>query len=105
FLSPLINRREDRYGGSAEARARLLLEVVEVVRGNWPGGAPLLVRLPAGDGAEGGATVAEMVDVATRCAERGADLIDISGGSPLFRGDPAPEQSMLAFALALNEDP
>jgi 2,4-dienoyl-CoA reductase-like NADH-dependent reductase (Old Yellow Enzyme family) len=32
FLSPLFNRRRDGYGGSVEARARLLLEVVDRVR-------------------------------------------------------------------------
>ena len=35
FLSPEINRREDRYGGSIENRARLTLEVVEAVAGVW----------------------------------------------------------------------
>jgi 2,4-dienoyl-CoA reductase-like NADH-dependent reductase (Old Yellow Enzyme family) len=105
FLSPIVNRREDRYGGSVEGRAKLLLEVVEVVRANWPPGRPLLVRLPAGDGAKGGASIADMVEVATRCSELGADLIDISGGSPLFRGEPAQPQEMLDFSLALNEDP
>jgi 2,4-dienoyl-CoA reductase-like NADH-dependent reductase (Old Yellow Enzyme family) len=105
FLSPLVNRREDRYGGSVEGRARLLLEVVEAVRANWPPERPLLVRLPAGDGAKGAASVAEIVEVATRCCEYGADLIDISAGSPLFRGEPAQPQAMLDLALALNEDP
>jgi len=32
FLSPAINRREDRYGGAPENRARLLLEIIEGVR-------------------------------------------------------------------------
>lgn len=33
FLSPDINRRDDRYGGSLENRARLLFEVVDGIRG------------------------------------------------------------------------
>jgi 2,4-dienoyl-CoA reductase-like NADH-dependent reductase (Old Yellow Enzyme family) len=33
FLSPELNRRTDRYGGSLENRARLLTDVVAAVRG------------------------------------------------------------------------
>jgi 2,4-dienoyl-CoA reductase-like NADH-dependent reductase (Old Yellow Enzyme family) len=32
FLSPELNRREDRYGGSAENRARIVHEIIEGVR-------------------------------------------------------------------------
>jgi 2,4-dienoyl-CoA reductase-like NADH-dependent reductase (Old Yellow Enzyme family) len=32
FLSPEINRRDDRYGGSLENRCRLLLEIIDGVR-------------------------------------------------------------------------
>jgi len=32
FLSPEINRREDRYGGSPDNRARLLLDIIDGVR-------------------------------------------------------------------------
>jgi 2,4-dienoyl-CoA reductase-like NADH-dependent reductase (Old Yellow Enzyme family) len=32
FLSPVINRRDDRYGGSFENRARLMLEVIDGIR-------------------------------------------------------------------------
>jgi 2,4-dienoyl-CoA reductase-like NADH-dependent reductase (Old Yellow Enzyme family) len=102
FLSPLVNHRDDRYGGSPRNRARLLLEVVEAVRAHWPRQRPLLVRLPAGDGAPAGSTPQEMVDVAISCAQRGADLIDISGGSPLFRGAPVESSAMLSFAQELQ---
>jgi NADPH2 dehydrogenase len=102
FLSPLVNTRQDGYGGSPAGRARLLLEVVEVVRQSWPAGRALLVRLPAGDGAQGGSTPQEMVQVALACMSRGADLIDIAGGSPLFGGPHADSQTMLAFAQMLS---
>ncbi len=102
FLSPLVNHRDDRYGGSPRNRARLLLEVVEAVRASWPRQRPLLVRLPAGDGVPPGSTPQEMVDVAVSCAQRGVDLIDVSGGSPLFRGAPVGSSSMLSFAQELQ---
>ncbi len=52
FLRDSSNRRSDRYGGSRENRARLLLEVAEAVVGVW-GGERVGVRLspvsPAND--------------------------------------------------------
>ena len=36
FLSPLSNRREDRWGGSLENRMRLVLRVAEVIRKRMP---------------------------------------------------------------------
>src|SRR5579885_255112 len=36
FLSPIANKREDRYGGSLENRMRFPLRVAEAVRAVWP---------------------------------------------------------------------
>lgn len=44
FLSPVTNKRTDRYGGSFENRLRLLLEVVDGVRAVIPETMPLFVR-------------------------------------------------------------
>jgi 2,4-dienoyl-CoA reductase-like NADH-dependent reductase (Old Yellow Enzyme family) len=103
FLSPLTNRRDDPYGGALENRARLLLEVVEAVRAHWPAGRPLLVRLPAGDGAADGSTSAEMAEVAGWCAQQGAQMIDVAGGTPVLDGISAGPAEMLAFAALLRE--
>lgn len=102
FLSPLTNLRDDGYGGDLAGRCRLLLETVEAVRSQWPAERPLLVRLPAGDGASNGSTVAEMAEVARSCARRGADLIDIAGGTPIFAGRQVGLQEMLDFAAMLR---
>ena len=45
FFSPLSNKRTDQYGGSAENRARFLLETFRAVRRVWPESKPLNVRL------------------------------------------------------------
>jgi 2,4-dienoyl-CoA reductase-like NADH-dependent reductase (Old Yellow Enzyme family) len=102
FLSPLTNRRSDPYGGVLERRARLLLEVLEAVRAAWPADRPLLVRLPAGDGERDGSTPAEMAEVARWCAQRGADLIDIAGGTPVFDGTRVQPAQMLTVAEMLR---
>lgn len=80
FLSPLSNTRADAYGGSLPNRARLLLEVVDAVRGVWPERLPLFVRLSCTDWAEGGWDLDECVELARMLKDRGVDLLDCSSG-------------------------
>ncbi|MGC2639998.1 MAG: NADH:flavin oxidoreductase/NADH oxidase, partial [Acidobacteriaceae bacterium] len=80
FLSPVSNHRGDEYGGSLENRARLLLEVVDAVRGVWPRERPLFVRISATDWVEGGFDLEQSVRLAAMLKEHGVDLIDCSSG-------------------------
>jgi len=80
FLSPLSNRRTDRYGGSLENRVRAPLEVAAAVREAWPAELPVLVRISATDWAEGGWDIEQSVTLAARLKALGVDLIDCSGG-------------------------
>ena len=81
FLSPLSNQRQDAYGGSLENRARLLMEVLDAVRAEWPGELPLFVRLSCTDWVEGGWDIEESVALARLLKARGdVDLIDCSSG-------------------------
>jgi 2,4-dienoyl-CoA reductase-like NADH-dependent reductase (Old Yellow Enzyme family) len=80
FLSPLSNRRTDEFGGSLENRARLLLQVVTMVRAEVGQTVPLLVRFSATDYAVDGWTVDETAVVAGWAADAGADFFDVSSG-------------------------
>jgi 2,4-dienoyl-CoA reductase-like NADH-dependent reductase (Old Yellow Enzyme family) len=80
FLSPLTNRREDRYGASFENRTRLVCEVVDAIRQTWPAGLPLFVRISASDWVEGGWTIEDSVGLAKQLGPLGVDLIDCSSG-------------------------
>lgn len=80
FLSPLSNRRTDNYGGSFENRTRLLREVIEAVRSEWPEENPLFVRISATDWTEGGWTPGDSVRLAVTLKDLGVDLIDCSSG-------------------------
>lgn len=80
FLSPLTNRRNDRYGGSFDNRTRLLREVVAAVREVWPERLPVWLRISATDWAEGGWSVEESVELARQVKPLGVDLIDVSSG-------------------------
>ena len=81
FMSPLANQRTDEYGGSFENRTRLVLEVVDAVRGEWPAHLPLFVRISATDWVEGGWTLDESVALAKLFREHGVDLVDASSGA------------------------
>jgi len=80
FLSPLSNNRTDEYGGSFENRIRLLTQVTDAVRKEWPAGNPLFVRISATDWTEGGWTLEESIMLSRILKDIGVDLIDCSSG-------------------------
>jgi len=80
FLSPLSNSRKDEYGGSFENRTRLLLQVIDAVRSEWPAAYPLFVRISASEWIDGGWTPDESVKLASIIKVKGVDLIDCSSG-------------------------
>ena len=80
FLSPLSNRRSDRYGGSFENRIRFLCETAAAVRKVWPDKYPLWVRISSTDWTEGGWNGDESVALAKELKTVGVDLIDCSSG-------------------------
>ncbi len=84
FLSPLSNHRTDEYGGSFENRTRLLMQVVEAVRSEWPADNPLFVRISSTDWTEGGWTIDDSVKLAAKLKDSGVDLIDCSSGGNVF---------------------
>ncbi|KAF9170907.1 hypothetical protein BGX21_008239 [Mortierella sp. AD011] len=85
FLSPLTNERTDHYGGSLENRARLLLEVIKVVRANFPAEKPILLRLSASDLVEDVVDgpswdLEQTVQIAKWARDAGVDVLDVSSG-------------------------
>lgn len=80
FLSPLINKRNDVYGGDRAGRMRFPLEVAEAVRAEWPKDKPVFVRISSVDGMEGGWALEDSVAFAKELKTRGIDAIDCSSG-------------------------
>jgi 2,4-dienoyl-CoA reductase-like NADH-dependent reductase (Old Yellow Enzyme family) len=80
FFSPLINKRTDNYGGSFENRIRILLEIIEAVRGVIPSNFPLFVRISATDWVENGWTIEDSIRLAEILKNKEIDLIDCSSG-------------------------
>jgi 2,4-dienoyl-CoA reductase (NADPH2) len=81
FLSPLSNRRTDRYGGSLENRMRIVLEAASALREAMPQELPLFVRISATDWVEGGWDLPQSVALAKALKPLGVDLIDCSSGA------------------------
>jgi anthraniloyl-CoA monooxygenase len=88
FISPLTNKRADRYGGSLENRLRFPLEVFRTMRKAWPAEKPMSVRISATDWCDGGITGDDAVEVARAFAEAGCDLIDVSTGQTAPESQP-----------------
>lgn len=92
FLSPITNRRTDKYGGCFENRIRLLLEVIGAVREVIPKSMPLFVRLSAEDWMEhtevgkrfGSWNEESTIRLAKLLPDYGVDLVDISSGGNCY---------------------
>lgn len=83
FISPASNQRNDRYGGSVENRARLLVEILQGVRAATGPGYPVWVRMNGREyGVEGGTTLEEALEVARRAEAAGAAAVHVSAYGP-----------------------
>lgn len=81
FLSPLVNQRQDRWGGSLENRMRLLLDTVRAVRAATPESFLLAVKLNSADFQRGGFDAEDALTVAKALQAEGVALIEVSGGT------------------------
>jgi len=81
FLSPLANQRTDRWGGSLENRARLLVDIVKQVRSRVGAGFAVSVKLNSADFQRGGFSLDDAHQVVALLNPLGIDLLELSGGS------------------------
>ncbi|HXI05435.1 MAG: NADH:flavin oxidoreductase/NADH oxidase [Bradyrhizobium sp.] len=104
FLSPISNKRTDRYGGSLENRMRFPLEVYDAVRAVFPEHKPIGMRVSSTDWVDGGWDVQQTIEFAKELKKRNVDWIDASSGgvSPLQRIALGPGYQV-PFAQAIKE--
>ena len=79
WLSPLTNKRDDCYGGSLKNRLRLLTEIINLAKQNYPS-LILSVRLPGEDFIPGGLTLIDTIEISKILESIGVDLLNISSG-------------------------
>ncbi|WP_327712234.1 NADH:flavin oxidoreductase [Streptomyces sp. NBC_00464] len=94
FLSPKINHRTDRYGGSLENRARFAREIMRAVHDAVAGRIAVIAKMNMDDGVPGGFWLDEAIPVAQWLEQDGTvDALEMTAGSSLlnpmylFKGD------------------
>jgi 2,4-dienoyl-CoA reductase-like NADH-dependent reductase (Old Yellow Enzyme family) len=105
FLSPLVNRRTDQWGGSLENRARMLLDVVRAVRATVSPSFAVAVKLNSADFQRGGFDADDARRVIAMLEPLGVDLVELSGGSyesPAMSGRPADARTRAREAYFLD---
>jgi 2,4-dienoyl-CoA reductase-like NADH-dependent reductase (Old Yellow Enzyme family) len=106
FLSPLVNRRDDDWGGSLENRARLLRDVVRAIREVVSSSFALAVKLNSADFQRGGFQADDAERVIAMLEPLGVDLVELSGGSyesPAMAGRPADRRTAAREAYFLEQ--
>ena len=88
FITPLLNNRQDTYGGSLENRLRYPLEVLARIQEVWPNSKPLSVRISATDWFDGGIGAEDAVEIARAFANARVDIIDVSAGQTTPHAEP-----------------
>jgi 2,4-dienoyl-CoA reductase-like NADH-dependent reductase (Old Yellow Enzyme family) len=81
FLSPLLNKRNDLYGGTLENRSRIFFEILKDVRDAVGKNFPVWFKISIAEGIEKGYTPEDGLWVAENLMNEGADAIEVSSGS------------------------
>jgi 2,4-dienoyl-CoA reductase (NADPH2) len=80
FLSPLVNKRTDRYNGDIDARMTFMREVIAAIREAVGPDYPFTCRLSGSDFVEGSHTLDDTKIVAAEMERCGVDMISVTGG-------------------------
>lgn len=83
FLSPISNQRTDEYGGSVANRQRIVIEIADAIRQEWPQELPLFLRLSATEWLPGNSDswkLSDTLELAKALQSHGVDVIDASSG-------------------------
>lgn len=100
FLSPVTNKRQDRWGGSLKNRMRFVVAVTRAIKTQTGGDFPVMIKLGCRDYFDdgGGLTIEEGAKTAKALADEGICLVEISFGNmdpklrKMFMGITSPEK-------------
>lgn len=88
FLNPAVNQRTDRWGGSLENRARLLVEIIRAIKARCGAGYPVWCRMNGVEFlTEGGITHEDAKRTAQLAEAAGADAIHVSAYADASKGE------------------
>jgi 2,4-dienoyl-CoA reductase (NADPH2) len=80
FLSPIVNRRKDEYGGEFDNRMRFGLEVIREIRREVGPDFPIIVRVAGNEFMDGGLANEEARVFSRELERAGANMINVTGG-------------------------
>ena len=86
FISPLLNHRTDRYGGSQRDRTRILFEILEDMRQKTSPNFLITMKINSTDEYPGGLTVQDFLVTCRLMADAGIDAIEVSGNGTSHTG-------------------
>jgi 2,4-dienoyl-CoA reductase-like NADH-dependent reductase (Old Yellow Enzyme family)/thioredoxin reductase len=78
FMSPYLNKRIDRFGGSFENRMRFPLAIVASIQQKCGDDFPVIVRYSADEWVDGGRELDESIEVAKMFEDAGVAALDLS---------------------------
>jgi 2,4-dienoyl-CoA reductase-like NADH-dependent reductase (Old Yellow Enzyme family) len=105
FLSPLVNKRDDQWGGSLENRSRLLLDVIKTIKSKVSATFSVAVKLNSADFQRGGFDENDALAVVKQLEALNIDMIELSGGSyeaPAMQGVTADGRTLAREAYFLS---
>ncbi len=92
FISPRTNKRKDEWGGTLSNRLRIVIEIVQGIKGLLGKEFPLIVKLNSSDFLPAGLNIEESIEIAKKMERKGIDGIEVSGGmaeagkGPVWKG-------------------
>ena len=105
FLSPLTNKRDDKWGGNLENRTRLLLEITRSIKAACSSTFSVSVKLNSADFQRGGFEPSDAQVVVDLLNELNVDFVELSGGSyeaPAMQGKTSDERTLAREAYFLE---
>ncbi|MBH0040486.1 NADH:flavin oxidoreductase/NADH oxidase family protein [Pseudoalteromonas sp. SWN166] len=105
FLSPLTNKRDDKWGGNLQNRTRLLLEITRSIKAACSSTFSVSVKLNSADFQRGGFEPSDAQVVVDLLNELNVDFVELSGGSyeaPAMQGKTSDERTLAREAYFLE---
>ena len=80
FLTPLWNKRTDKYGGNLDGRLRFTYELIEAIKRGAGPNFPILLKYALTHYMEGGREIEEGLEIARRLEAAGVNALTINAG-------------------------
>ncbi len=81
FISPLLNRRIDEYGGNLQGRIKLAVDFLTIAKERGGADCSVIYKLTADERIYGGLTAEDGAQIAALLEQAGADAIDVVSGA------------------------